>query len=92
MKQYKNLLLLALTLGLSACATLTGDPHPGKTERVGVLLADNCTSAGCDFSLLDEDMETPIARLSGNIDRALQGRLLAVLGTDQPAVDGVPSI
>ena len=90
MKLFKNLALLGVLLGVSACATFQADPHPGKTEQVGILLADNCSAAGCDFTLLDEDMETPLARLEGNIDRSLQGRLIAVLGEALPPRDGVP--
>ena len=92
MKLSKNLALLGLLLGLGACASFPGDPHPGKTEQVGILLADNCNSAGCDFTLLDEDMESPLAQLEGNIDSSLQGRLIAVLGQALPEVDGVPVI
>ena len=92
MEKYKKLALLVLISGLSACASFSGDPHPGKTELVGVLLAERCTSAACDFSLLDEDLETPLARLKGNIDRSLEGRLIAVLGEGLSPENGVTSL
>jgi hypothetical protein len=82
MKNIKTMLLLAFSLVLSGCASFSGDPHPGKLERVGVLLVKNCQQGSeCDqFSLLEPDMRTRRVSLSGNIDASLKGRLIAVLG------------
>jgi hypothetical protein len=84
MKNYKTVLILAVGLLLSSCASLSGDPHPGKLEHVGVLLVKNCAqSSECDqYSLLGQDMKSRSVILSGDIDASLKGRLIAVLGTD----------
>ena len=90
MKNIKTMLLLAFSLVLSGCASFSGDPHPGKLERVGVLLVKNCQQGSeCDqFSLLEPDMRTRRVSLSGNIDASLKGRLIAVLGQGLVINDG----
>jgi len=94
MKNIKWLLLAVLGTGLSACSTFTPDTNPDKTERVGVLLAQNCEGqADCDsFSLLDKDMATQIAALGGKLNRSLNGRLIAVLGKGQVGANGLERI
>jgi hypothetical protein len=94
MKNYKSIVLLAVSLVLSGCASVSGDPHPGKLERVGVLLVNNCTqrSECVPFSLLEPDMQARHVALSGNIDAALGGYLIAVLGTELPSTNGMELI
>ena len=94
MKNYKILVLLAAGLVLSGCASMSGDPHPGKTERVGVLLVKNCqqNSECAQYSLLEQDMRTRQVALNGDIDASLKGRLIAVLGTEVPMQAGLQSI
>jgi len=94
MKNCKYILFLAVSLVLSGCASVTGDPHPGKLERVGVLLVKNCEqSSECvQFSLLEPDMQARHVALSGNIDTSLKGYLIAVLGTELPQQNGMQSI
>jgi hypothetical protein len=94
MKNYKIILFLAVSLALTGCASVSGDPHPGKLERVGVLLVKNCAqSSECvQFSLLEPDMRARHVALSGNIDVSLKGRLIAVLGTELPQQNGMESI
>ena len=84
MKNYKTVLILAVGLLLSGCASLSGDPHPGKLEHVGVLLVKNCAqSSECDqYSLLGQDMKSRSVILSGDVDASLKGHLIAVLGTE----------
>ncbi len=90
MKNIETMLLLAFSLVLSGCASFSGDPHPGKLERVGVLLVKNCEQGSeCDqFSLLEPDMRTRRVSLSGDIDASLKGRLIAVLGKGLAKTDG----
>ncbi len=94
MKTYHTMLLLVTSLALSGCASFSGDPHPGKLERVGVLLVNNCqqSSECAQFSLLESDMQTRHVVLSGNIDASLKGRLIAVLGEELPAQNSMESI
>lgn len=82
MKNYKWVLLTLSVLGLSACASIAPNPHPGKTEHVGVLLAQECHGElDCTpFSLLAPDLQNRSVALSGRIDPALHGRMIAVLG------------
>ena len=84
MKNYKTVLFLAAGLLLSGCASLSGDPHPGKLESVGVLLVKNCAqSSEChQYSLLGQDMQSRVVILSGNVDASLKGQLIAVLGEE----------
>lgn len=94
MKNYKSMLFLATSLLLSGCASFSGDPHPGKLERVGVLLVKNCqqNSECAQFSLLESDMQTRHVVLSGDIDASLKGHLIAVLGEELPAQNSMESI
>jgi hypothetical protein len=96
MKNYKSGLLLLASWMLSACASFSSGPHPGKLERVGVLLVQNCqnSNSDCDeFSLLEPDMHARRVTLSGNIDASLTGKLIAVLGKEElPKRSGMESI
>jgi len=92
MFKLKTPFIVLAVLLLSGCVSLSSNPHPGKIEQVGVLLVKNCqNSSDCDpYSLLEPDMHTRRATLSGNIDASLKGRLIAVLGTQ--SADGSGSI
>lgn len=94
MKHLKYLLSGALSLLISGCASFSGDPHPGKLERVGVLLVKTCQSGSdCDqFTLLEPDLQSRRVSLSGNIDASLKGRLIAVLGTELPEHNGMQAV
>ena len=94
MKKYKFAVIVFTTMILSGCASFSSDPHPGKLERVGVLLVKDCQNqASCDaYSLLQPDLHTRRVALEGNIDASLRGRLIAVLGKQMPAKDGMESI
>ncbi len=94
MKNYKTVLFLAAGLLLSGCTSLSGDLHPGKLERVGVLLVKNCSqSSGCDqYSLLEPDMQSRLVALSGNVDASFKGHLIAVLGKESSNTSKLKSI
>jgi len=82
MKNSKWVFLVLTVLGLSACASIAPNPHPGKSERVGVLLVQDCQGElDCSqFSLLGPDLQSQSVALTGNIDPGMGGRLVAVLG------------
>jgi hypothetical protein len=94
MKNYNTVLFLAASLLLSGCASLSGDPHPGKLESVGVLLVKNCVqSSECaQYSLLEQDMQSRSVALSGNMDASLKGQLIAVLGKEVSNTSEMKSI
>ena len=95
MHKIKWLLLIALGVMLGGCGSFSGNAqHPGKLERVGVLLLQNCTSddACAKFSLLEADMQSRHVALAGRIDAGLQGQLIAILGVGSGEQNGLELI
>lgn len=92
MNKLKWLLLIVSGVVLGGCSSLSQNTaHSGKLERVGVLLVQDCDgdSSCSKLSLLEPDMQTRRVALSGKVDAALQGRLIAVLGTGSGGKNGL---
>ena len=94
MKKIISLLSVLAVSVVSGCASLSPDPHPGKLERVGVLLVKECDQrASCSpYTLLESDLQRPRVALNGQVDERLQGRLIAILGTEQGVENGLQLI
>ena len=94
MKKIVTLLSVLAVFLLSGCASLSPDPHPGKLERVGVLLVKECNQASnCSpYTLLESDLQKPEVALSGSVDARLEGRLIAVLGIEEGVENGLQLI
>jgi len=92
MKNYKWVLLVLSVLGLSACASINSNPHPGKSERVGVLLVQDCQGElDCSpFSLLEPDLQNSSIALTGSVDSGMHGHLIAVLGIEIGEKNSLP--
>lgn len=97
MKKIKWILFGLIATTLSACSSLpssSSNPHPGKQERVGILLVQDCKqSENClKYSLLGSGMQSRSVVLIGNIEPSLKGKLIAVLGEELPEKDGLEAI
>ncbi len=94
MHKIKFLLLTVLLSTLAACSTFSTTSNSGKLERVGVLLVQDCTDqAECtQFSLLEQDLQTPSVALSGQLSKAMQGQLIAILGMGSGGKNGLELI
>lgn len=92
MNKIKWLSLILVGMVLSGCSSFSANTqHSGKLERVGVLLVQACESdASCsEFSLLEPDMQSSSVALTGRIDPALQGQLIAILGVGSGKKNGM---